>query len=68
VLGGSARDTEGLPARLRETFLLQWPFGGDRYLAAAARLIAQPMGGALTLSLAGLMCGYAVMTLRSRVR
>ncbi|MFD7990401.1 ABC transporter ATP-binding protein [Streptomyces mexicanus] len=68
VLGGSARDTEGLPARLRETFLLQWPFGGDRYLAAAARLIAQPVGGALALSLAGLVCGYAVMTLRSRVR
>ncbi len=68
VLGGSGRDTEGLPERLRETFLLLWPFGGDRCLAAAARLIAQPTGGALALSLAGLMCGYAVMTLRSRVR
>ncbi|WP_316743556.1 ATP-binding cassette domain-containing protein [Streptomyces sp. MK7] len=68
ALGGAAGDATGLPARLRRTFLLEWPFGGDRYLAAAARVIAQPVGSALTLSLAALLGGYLVLTLRSRVR
>lgn len=68
AVGGAAGDATGLPARLRRTFLLEWPFGGDRYLAAAARVIAQPVGSALTLSLAALLGGYLVLTLRSRVR
>jgi hypothetical protein len=54
--------------RLRKVFLLQWPFGGERYLSAAARVIAQPVGGALTLSLTALLCAYLLTTLRSRVR
>ncbi|MER6981115.1 ABC transporter, partial [Streptomyces carpinensis] len=68
ALGGAAGDAAGLPARLRQTFLLQWPFGGDRYLAAAARVIAQPVGGALTLSLVALLGGYLLTALRSRLR
>ncbi|WP_037856874.1 ATP-binding cassette domain-containing protein [Streptomyces sp. NRRL S-340] len=68
ALGGANGDAAGLPARLRETFLLSWPFGGDRYVAAAARVIAQPVGGALTLSLATLVGGYLMTTLRSRMR
>ncbi|MFB9635965.1 ATP-binding cassette domain-containing protein [Streptomyces spiralis] len=68
VLGGAAGDAAGLPTRLHRTFLLEWPFGGDRYLAAAARVIAQPVGSALALSLAALLGGYLVLTLRSRVR
>ncbi|MEW2296942.1 ATP-binding cassette domain-containing protein [Streptomyces sp. NPDC006743] len=68
ALGGTNGDAAGLPARLRETFLLSWPFGGDRYVAAAARVIAQPVGGALTLSLATLVGGYLMTTLRSRTR
>ncbi|MEU7058794.1 ATP-binding cassette domain-containing protein [Streptomyces sp. NPDC046197] len=69
ALGASAaRASAGLPARLREVFLLRWPFGGDRYLAAAAQVIAQPTGAALTLSLAGLLCAYLLTALRSRVR
>ncbi|MFJ5974046.1 ATP-binding cassette domain-containing protein [Streptomyces sp. NPDC093060] len=58
----------GFPARLREVLLLQWPFGGDRYLLAMARVVAQPVGGAMTLSLAALLCAYLVTTLRARVR
>ncbi|MET8082194.1 ABC transporter ATP-binding protein [Streptomyces sp. NPDC005303] len=58
----------GLPARLREVFLLQWPFGGDRYVVGAVRVVAQPVGGALTLSLTALLCAYLLTTLRSRVR
>lgn len=66
--GSSVRSAAGFSVRLRELFLAQWPFGGERYLAAGARMIAQPVGGALTLSLAALLCAYLLTTLRSRVR
>ncbi|MFI7406785.1 ATP-binding cassette domain-containing protein [Streptomyces sp. NPDC049541] len=68
LAGSSVRMAAGLPLRLHEVFLLQWPFGGERYLWAAARVIAQPVGGALTLSLTALLCAYLLTTLRSRVR
>ncbi|WP_405773356.1 ATP-binding cassette domain-containing protein [Streptomyces sp. NBC_01538] len=69
TLGGpSVRSAAGFSVRLRELFLAQWPFGGERYLAAGARVIAQPVGGALALSLAALLCAYLLTTLRSRVR
>jgi ABC-type multidrug transport system ATPase subunit len=69
ALGGPAvRTAAGFPLRLREGLFLQWPFGGERYLSAAARMIAQPVGGALTLSLMALLCAYVLTTLRSRVR
>ncbi|KUL37062.1 ABC transporter ATP-binding protein [Streptomyces regalis] len=66
--GPSVRTAAGFPLRLREVLLSQWPFGGERYLAAVARVIAQPVGGALTLSLTALLCAYLLTTLRSRVR
>ncbi|MFL5995443.1 MAG: ATP-binding cassette domain-containing protein [Streptomyces sp.] len=66
--GGSVRAATGLPARLHEVLLLQWPFGGERYLAGAVRVVAQPVGGALTLSLTALLCAYLLTALRSRVR
>ncbi|MFF4833209.1 ATP-binding cassette domain-containing protein [Streptomyces sp. NPDC001315] len=66
--GPSVRRATGLSVRLREVFLLQWPFGGERYLAGVARVIAQPVGGALTLSLTALLCAYLLTNLRSRVR
>ncbi|MFF4035485.1 ATP-binding cassette domain-containing protein [Streptomyces sviceus] len=66
--GASVRAATGLPARLREVFLPQWPFGGERYLVGAVRVIAQPVGGALALSLTALLCAYLLTTLRSRVR
>ncbi|MEU6144664.1 ATP-binding cassette domain-containing protein [Streptomyces sp. NPDC047081] len=66
--GSSVRTAAGLPMRLRETLLLQWPFGGEQYLSAAVRVLAQPVGGALTLSLTALLCAYLLTTLRSRVR
>ncbi|MFH8220784.1 ATP-binding cassette domain-containing protein [Streptomyces sp. NPDC018057] len=68
ALGGAAWDTAGLPARLHETFLLSWPFGGDRWLAAAARVVAQPLGSALGLSLTALLGGYLLTVLRGRAR
>ena len=66
--GPSVRTAAGLPLRLREVLLLQWPFGGERYLFAMARVVGQPVGGALTLSLTALLCAYLLTTLRSRVR
>ncbi|MEU4033677.1 ABC transporter ATP-binding protein [Streptomyces collinus] len=69
TLGGSTvRMAAGLPGRMRELLLLQWPFGGDRYLLAMARVVAQPVGGALTLSLTALLCAYLATTLRARAR
>ncbi|MGW6738846.1 ABC transporter ATP-binding protein [Streptomyces sp. NPDC055013] len=66
--GPSVRTAAGFPLRLRELLLSQWPFGGERYLEAAARVVAQPVGGALTLSLTALLCAYLLTTLRGRVR
>ncbi|MFC8218152.1 ATP-binding cassette domain-containing protein [Streptomyces sp. NPDC057362] len=66
--GPSVRTAAGLPMRVREVLLTQWPFGGERYVAEVLRLIAQPVGGAMTLSLTALLCAYLLMTLRSRVR
>ncbi|MFG3660396.1 ATP-binding cassette domain-containing protein [Streptomyces sp. NPDC047706] len=68
VEGSSVRVAAGLPMRMRQMFLLQWPFGGERYLEALARVVAQPVGSALTLSLSALLCAYLVTTLRSRAR
>ncbi|BAC70157.1 ABC transporter [Streptomyces avermitilis] len=66
--GPSVRTAAGFATRLRELMLVQWPFGGERYLAAAARVVAQPVGSALMLSLTALLCAYLLTTLRSRVR
>ncbi|MBZ3915657.1 ABC transporter ATP-binding protein [Streptomyces acidiscabies] len=68
LAGASVRTAAGMPARAREVFLLRWPFGGERYLDAAARVVAQPVGGALALSLTTLLCAYLLTTLRGRAR
>ncbi|MFI2424226.1 ATP-binding cassette domain-containing protein [Streptomyces sp. NPDC018955] len=66
--GPAARTPVPLASRLRDGLPLRWPFGGERHLDAVLRLIAQPVGGALTLSLAALLCAYVFTGLRSRVR
>ncbi|MFE2277792.1 ATP-binding cassette domain-containing protein [Streptomyces sp. NPDC059454] len=66
--GPAARTPVSLASRLRDGGPLRWPFGGERHLDAVLRLIAQPVGGALTLSLAALLCAYVLTGLRSRVR
>ncbi|MEW2156079.1 ATP-binding cassette domain-containing protein [Streptomyces sp. NPDC007189] len=69
VMGGSApRMAAGFPMRMREVLLLQWPFGGERYLLGFARVLAQPVGGAMALSLSALLCAYLFTTLRTRFR
>lgn len=66
--GSSVRTAAGFSTRLRELVLVQWPFGGEHYVTAVARVIAQPVGGALMLSISALLCAYLLTTLRSRVR
>ncbi|MGW7425137.1 ATP-binding cassette domain-containing protein [Streptomyces sp. NPDC054813] len=66
--GSGVRMAAGLPMRMREMLLLQWPFGGERYLVAGARVLAQPVGGAMALSLTALLCAYLFTTLRARLR
>ncbi|QJT04594.1 ATP-binding cassette domain-containing protein [Streptomyces asoensis] len=68
VESSPVRTASGFWTRLRELLLVQWPFGGERYLAAAARVIAQPVGGAMALSLTALLCAYLLTTLRNRAR
>ncbi|MBA4862370.1 ATP-binding cassette domain-containing protein [Streptomyces sp. PSKA54] len=66
--GPSARTAAGFPGRLRDLALAQWPFGAERYVAAGVRMIVQPVGGALALSLSALLCAYGLTAMRSRVR
>ncbi|MYV41088.1 ATP-binding cassette domain-containing protein [Streptomyces sp. SID1328] len=66
--GSYVRVAAGIHVRMREVLLLQWPFGGERYLLGLARVIAQPVGGAMTLSLTALLCAYLITTLRARAR
>lgn len=66
--GTSVRSPAPLSSRLRDGLPLRWPFGGEQQLDAVLRVIAQPVGGALTLSLAALLCAYLFAGLRSRVR
>ncbi|MFE9661540.1 ATP-binding cassette domain-containing protein [Streptomyces sp. NPDC005955] len=64
--GPSVRTAAGLPARLHE--FTMWPFGAEKFLVAGLRMITQPVGSALTLSLAALLCAYLLTVSRSRVR
>ncbi|MGV9698949.1 ATP-binding cassette domain-containing protein [Streptomyces sp. NPDC003470] len=66
--GPSVRTAVGLPMRLREVLLTQWPFGGQRYLGEILRVLAQPVGSAMALSLTALLCAYLLTTLRGRTR
>ncbi|WP_189877594.1 ABC transporter ATP-binding protein [Streptomyces bluensis] len=66
--GMTVRAAAGFSARLHELPLMRWPFGGERWLTLVARMIAQPVGGALLLSLTALLGAYLLTTLRSRVR
>ncbi|WP_330241044.1 ATP-binding cassette domain-containing protein [Streptomyces sp. NBC_00525] len=64
----TARSITGFPGRLRELAWPQWPGEVDRWLLAAVRIVTQPVGAALALSLAGLICAFLFTSLRGRVR
>lgn len=64
----TARSMSGLPGRLRELTWLQWPREADRWVLALVKVVAHPVGTALTLSLSVLVCAYLFTSLRGRVR
>ncbi|MGW4299046.1 ABC transporter ATP-binding protein [Streptomyces sp. NPDC004646] len=66
--GSSVRTAAGITVRMHDLLLLQWPFGGERYVLAVIRIVAQPVGGAMVLSLGALLCAYLFTTPRVRVR
>ncbi|MEV0120358.1 ATP-binding cassette domain-containing protein [Streptomyces sp. NPDC050703] len=68
VDGPAVRSAAGFPGRLRDLALVQWPFGSERILTAGVRMLAQPVGTALMLSLTTLLCAYLLTTVRGRVR
>ncbi|MGR8007801.1 ATP-binding cassette domain-containing protein [Streptomyces hypolithicus] len=68
VVRPSARSIVGLPSRLRDVAWLQWPDEIDRLAVAVMRVVAQPVGTALALSLAALLCAYLFTGLRRRAR
>ncbi|MFJ6436959.1 ATP-binding cassette domain-containing protein [Streptomyces sp. NPDC091416] len=64
----TARSTSGLLGRLRELAWLQWPHEADRWVLGLVKVVAHPVGTALTLSLSVLVCAYLFTSLRGRVR
>ncbi|MEU4264101.1 ATP-binding cassette domain-containing protein [Streptomyces sp. NPDC025273] len=68
LAGPSVRSITGLPGRLRELAWLQWPYETDRWAMAAVRIVAHPVGVALSLSLSALICAYVFTSLRGRAR
>ncbi|MBT2467268.1 ABC transporter ATP-binding protein [Streptomyces sp. ISL-66] len=66
--GPSAYPVTGLAERLRGLTWAQWPPEADRLVLGALRVMAQPVGTALVLSLMVLLCAYGFTGLRGRVR
>ncbi len=68
LAGPSGRADGGIAARLSDLALLRWPFGVGHCLTAVVRMIIQPVGSALMLSLITLLCAFLFMMFRGRVR
>ncbi|MEV8535437.1 ABC transporter ATP-binding protein [Streptomyces sp. NPDC051211] len=66
--GPSAYPASGLASRLRGLTFAQWPPEADRLVLGALRVMTQPVGTALVLSLTVLLCAYGFTGLRGRVR
>ncbi|WP_405978243.1 ATP-binding cassette domain-containing protein [Streptomyces sp. NBC_00158] len=66
--GQSAYPASGIASRLRALVSAPWPPEGDRLVLGALRVMAQPVGTALVLSLMVLLCAYGFTGLRARVR
>lgn len=66
--GPSVRGPEPFAGRLWGGLPLRRFLGGEQHLEALLRLLTQPVGGAMALSVLALLCAYAFTGLRSRVR
>ncbi|WP_199896847.1 ATP-binding cassette domain-containing protein [Streptomyces niger] len=64
----TTRSAIGFPARVQATAAVRWPSRGGELTDAVWRLAAQPVVGAMGLSLAALLCAYALTALRRRAR
>lgn len=62
----AARSIAGISGRLREMAWVELPRQVDHWFVAAVRVLAQPVGAALTLSVAALICAYVLTALRRR--
>ncbi|MFF0742325.1 ATP-binding cassette domain-containing protein [Streptomyces sp. NPDC004111] len=68
LTGPAARSMAGIPGRLRELVWLKLPGETDQWLLSAMRVLAQPVGVALVLSLPALLCAYLLTSLRRKAR
>jgi ABC-type multidrug transport system ATPase subunit len=66
--GPASYSVRGLPGRLRELAWVRWPDGMHSWVMAGVRVVAHPVGAALSLSLSVLICAYVFTSLRGRVR
>lgn len=64
----AASSLSGMTERAATLLLTPLPFSGDRLSESLAALLAQPVGGAMLLSLTGLFCVYLFGTVRGRLR
>ncbi|MEU6980951.1 ABC transporter ATP-binding protein [Streptomyces sp. NPDC046371] len=68
LAGASGRSVAGLPARLREFASVEWSSAADRWVMGALKVVGQPVGVALALTLTVLLCAYVLTGLRGRAR
>ncbi|CAM5537530.1 hypothetical protein GCM10010329_28430 [Streptomyces spiroverticillatus] len=68
LTGPAARSMSGLPSRLRELMWIRIPAEADQWLLAAMRILAQPVGAAMALSIPVLLCTYLLTGLRRKAR
>ncbi|MEV8588351.1 ABC transporter ATP-binding protein [Streptomyces sp. NPDC051180] len=68
LTGPSVRSAAGLPARLREFVGPRWSPELEHWLAGSLRVLGQPAGVALSLTLTGLLCAYVFTGLRRQAR
>ncbi|GAA2816397.1 ATP-binding cassette domain-containing protein [Streptomyces showdoensis] len=68
LAGASGRSVAGLPARLREFASIEWSSAADRWVMGALRVVGQPVGVALAMTLTVLLCAYVLTGLRGRAR
>ncbi|WP_128976884.1 ABC transporter ATP-binding protein [Streptomyces roseicoloratus] len=68
LAGVPRRTVSGLPGRLREFASVEWSSAADRWVMGALRVVGQPVGVALALTLTVLLCAYVLTGRHGRAR
>ncbi|MFE6104293.1 ATP-binding cassette domain-containing protein [Streptomyces laurentii] len=68
LAAGPGRSVAGLPGRLRGLMSIEWSTAADRWVMGALKVVGQPVGVALALTLTVLLCAYVLTGLRGRAR